>query len=298
MKLGLGTAQFGLDYGISNRDGQTSESEVRNILSLAAVQGMPVIDTASQYGSSEEIVGRCLPDNHAFRIITKTPSFKKKMVTNEDALHLKETFFTSLQRLRQESIYGLMIHHADDLLSENGPFLWQAMQELKDLGVVEKIGVSVYSPDQLDAVLNLRTSHIDLVQLPLNVLDQRMIHSGALKKLKDLNVEIHSRSVFLQGLLLMDPGTLPVHFANIKQLMMKYREVVRGNILTQIEAALNFASGVQEIDCIIVGVNNARQLQELCAAAHPDALCTTIDFRPYAINDEMIVDPSNWRLSQ
>jgi len=295
MKFGLGTAQFGLDYGVSNRDGQTPESEVSTILSLAAEQEISLIDTASQYGRSEEILGCCLPKNQSFRIVTKTPSFSKGMVNGEDALHLKGTFFSSVRKLGQKKIYGLLIHRADDLLSGGGHVLWQAMQELKDLGCVEKIGVSVYSPDQLEAVL--RTIHPDLVQLPVNIFDQRMIRSGALRHLKDLNVEIHSRSVFLQGLLLMYPETLPAYFASVKQHMMKYSEFIKAHMLTQVEAALNFVGGIQEIDCIILGVNNAQQLLELCVAARSGSLCKEVDYRVFAIEDEMIINPSKWRLS-
>jgi len=121
-----------------------------------------------------------------------------------------------------------------------------------------------------------------------------MIQSGALKKLKDLNVEIHSRSVFLQGLLLMDPETLPEYFSSVRYHLIKYHKFLNANRLTPLEAVFDFVCGIQEIDCIVVGVNNPLQLRELCAMANPDALCTKIDYASFSIQDEMIVNPSHW----
>lgn len=293
MKLGLGSAQFGLDYGISNKEGQTPESEVKKILSLASEQKLSVIDTASEYGNSEDIIGTCLPDTNPFRIVTKTPSFNKEFVTEEDALFLKETLFASLNKLGQKSLYGLLIHNADNLLSKNGALLWQAMQELKSSGLVEKIGVSVYSPDQLDAVLS--SFQIDLVQLPVNVLDQRMLNKGYLKRLKELNIEIHSRSVFLQGLLLMNPGTLPAYFSNFRNHLKQYHEFLKANRITPAEAAITFVFGIPEIDTVIIGVNNTHQLLELCELIYLDSMSANIDFSAFATEDKTIINPTYWR---
>ena len=292
MRLGLGTVQFGLDYGISNREGKTPESEVKKILLIAAERGLSVIDTASQYGSSEKIIGRCLPGDHPFRIVTKTPSYNKTGLTEGDALLLKDAFHASLHKLERKSVYGLLIHDSDDLLSLNGIVLWRAMQELRESGVVEKIGVSVYSPDQLDAVLC--SFHIDLVQLPVNVLDQRMIRSNHLRRLKDRGIEIHSRSVFLQGLLLVDPITLPEHFSRIRQRLIQYHEFLSANRVTPREAAMVFVSGIREIDVVVVGVNDARQLVELCDIADLNSPFPDIDFSSFSIKDEAIVNPSRW----
>jgi aryl-alcohol dehydrogenase-like predicted oxidoreductase len=293
MKLGIGTVQFGFDYGISNKDGQTPESEVKDILSLAAERGLSVIDTASQYGTSETVIGLCLAGNHPFRIVTKTPSFQKTVLAAEDALLLKETFSASLRKLGQKSVYGLLVHHADDLLSGNSAVLWRAMQELKDSGLVEKIGVSVYSPEQADAVL--RSFAVDLVQLPVNVLDQRMVHNGHLRRLKDRGIEIHSRSVFLQGLLLMNPSTVPEHFSPIRRQLIRYHALLHDCQIMPAAAALAFVSGIREIDVVIVGVNDASQLRELCETGCTDSFHQRTDFSSFAIDDEAMVNPSHWK---
>ncbi len=201
MKLGIGTAQFGLDYGISNTSGKTSLKEVRSILKIATENGVDVLDTAYSYGDSESVIGKCLPEQNRFRIIIKTPSFKKSRYTAADGNTIKSAFYESLERLRLSSVAGLLIHHADDALAEGSEFLYEVMHELKSKGLVEKIGFSVYSGEQIDKLLDLYD--FEMIQVPVNVLDQRLIKGGELKKLKNKDIEVHARSIFLQGLLLM-----------------------------------------------------------------------------------------------
>ena len=292
MNLGLGTVQFGVDYGISNKGGQTPPDEVKEILSLAEKAGLSIIDTAAQYGNSEEVLGRCLSENHPFRIVTKTPAFKSPSLTGDDGAFLKETFYLSLQKLKQSAVYGLLIHNAKDLLSTHGNVLWRAMQELRDAALVEKIGVSVYSPEQLDAVL--QSYRIDLVQLPVNVLDQRMIRYGHLRKFKEQGIEIHTRSVFLQGLLLMDPTALSKYFSPVRHSLTEYHQLLKARGIKPTEAALGFVCGIPEIDAVIVGVNDAHQLKEFCASIGDASLNSKIDFASFSIDDERIINPTFW----
>ncbi len=172
MNLGLGSVQFGLDYGIANATGRTPAPEVAAILALAAERGVKVLDTAPSYGDSEAVVGRALPADQDFRIISKTRYFRLAKIGREEVATLDSDFRASLERLGVERLYGLLLHHCDDLLAPGGERLWAAMAALKDRGLVAKIGVSVYTKRQIEAVLERFT--IDLVQLPLNVLDQRL----------------------------------------------------------------------------------------------------------------------------
>ena len=141
MKLGLGTVQFGIDYGISNQDGKTSLDEIENILVVAMRKGISVIDTAAMYGTSEEALGQTLSESHSFKIVTKTPRFTSSVITSDDIQRLEDSFFQSLHKMKCASSYGLLIHNADDLLSENGHLLFNKMNDLKQKGLVEKIGV-------------------------------------------------------------------------------------------------------------------------------------------------------------
>ncbi len=291
MKLGIGTVQFGLDYGISNKEGKTPPDEVVRILEIAKENCIRIIDTAALYGSSEEALGEVLPQGHSFDIVTKTPKFSES-ISETDVLLLEETYHQSLQKLKQSSLYGLLFHNADDLLASKGYLLWDKMMELKSRGLVRKIGVSVYTGAQIDKILEKYA--IDLIQIPLNILDQRLLRAGYLEKLKRAGVEIHVRSVFLQGLLLMDPETLPPYFNSVKEHLRKYHLYLREKNLTPLQSALGFVLGIKEVDAVICGVNNYVQLLELCSAAKSSAI---ENFDRFALSDEAILNPAQWKMA-
>src|SRR6185369_12682558 len=136
MKLGVGTAQFGMNYGIANRSGQPSRSEVSAILELAGTNGVDLIDTANLYGESELVIGECLPEGHRFNIVTKTPYFPASSIADSDRSTLRSACCDSLRKLRQASLYALLVHNADDLLKPGGERLYEEMQLLKDEGLV------------------------------------------------------------------------------------------------------------------------------------------------------------------
>lgn len=289
MKVGLGTVQFGLDYGISNPEGKTSREEVARVLEVARNCGINLIDTAALYGNSEEALGISLPQNHSFRLVTKTVRIGSKQITSEEADLLESTFLESLRKLCSQSIYGLMIHNAEDLLTDGGERLLDRMVALKQKGLVTKVGVSVYTPEQIDKILD--RFEIDLIQLPMNVLDQRLLEGGQLAALKAQGVEVHVRSAFLQGLLLMNPETFPPYFDSVRQHFIRYHEFLRDNCITPIEAALGFVSGLDHVDAIICGVNNHMQLEEICSSCNP--LPQSL-FSEFALSDTSILDPSKW----
>ncbi len=297
MKLGIGTAQFGLDYGISNTSGKTSLKEVRSILKIATENGVDVLDTAYSYGDSESVIGKCLPGQNRFRIIIKTPSFKKSRYTAADGNTIKSTFYESLERLRLSSVAGLLIHHADDALAEGSEFLYDVTHELKSKGLVEKIGFSVYTKEQINQLLDLYD--FELIQVPVNVLDQRLIKGDVLKKLKDKDIEVHARSIFLQGLLLMDSNNIHSYFDPIKPVINKYRSFIISRGLTPVEGAISFVASVPEIDYIIVGVNTVEQLK-----ANLDGFKSTFknripleNFSMFSLEDSRYINPSLWKLN-
>jgi len=292
VKLGLGTVQFGMDYGISNRDGKTPAEEVSRILDVAARNGIRFLDTASLYGNSEEVLGTALPRNHSFSVITKTAVFSAKAIHAEDVRLLEQCFERSLHNLKLPAVYALLTHHADDVLAPNGDLLIKKMMELKQTGLVSKIGVSVYRGEQIDAVMD-RFS-IDLVQLPINVLDQRMLQNGHLRKLKKAGIEVHARSVFLQGLLLMDPADLSPYFEPVREHLRRYHETLRRHGLSAVQGALGFVAGLDDVDVVLCGVNNHRQLQEICSQWKA---CSADLFAEFAVSDEGIVIPSRWRVA-
>jgi len=165
-----------MDYGISNPAGQVSAGEITNILSVADLNGIQFIDTAALYGDSEAMLGKLLPAGHQFKLVTKTIQFKSDRITSEDVALLELTFSSSLQKLRCSSVYGLLVHNASDILAIDGCRLFECLTMLKQRGAVKKIGVSVYTAQQIEMVLERYA--IDLIQLPLNILDQRLLQGG------------------------------------------------------------------------------------------------------------------------
>lgn len=291
-RLGLGTVQFGLDYGVSNDYGKCDRQEVGRILGEAERLGIRVLDTAPSYGDAEEAIGRFVQNNDSFQIVSKTRPLATSSVGDREVTGLIEDFESSCHRLARRSLFGFMIHHAEDLLKPGGQRLWTAMQRLRDEERVSKIGVSVYDAVQIDAVLN--RFEIDLVQLPLNVFDQRLIGSGHLQKLKEKGVEIHARSIFLQGLLLMDPAQVPVHFDGVRLHIERYHHELKERQVSLTAAALNFVRSVVEIDKILIGVVSVDQLREnVDAYQNP----VEMDYRSYALDDPAILNPQHWRLT-
>lgn len=290
MKLGIGTAQFGMEYGAFNEYGQTAIEEVSSIVAEAEKTGIKVIDTAPAYGNSEEVLGKCLRSRNHFRIVTKTPVFTANPITRMHAEHLQTALANSLKKMGLTSVYGLLIHHADNLLAVNGHLLYERMNHLKQRGMVNKIGVSVYTGEQIDKILE--SYAIDIIQLPLNVLDQRLLRSGHLKKLRQRGVEIHARSAFLQGLLLISPKQLPAYFQPVAKHIQKYHQFLHDNNLSPLQGALGFVIGVEEIEHVICGVNNMHQFQELLTCLPRN----DIDFSPFSLDDPKFIDPVKWNV--
>ena len=290
-RIGLGTAQFGMEYGISNTAGKTQENDISAILKDGWREGIRYIDTASLYGDAEETLGRLLPSENGFRIVTKLGHLTQgdERLIEGTAMEL---FHVSLRKMRRESLYALLAHSADDLLSPGGERLWSVFQQLKQQGKVHKIGVSVYRPEEAERLLERYS--LDLVQIPLNLLDQRMLKSGIIHQMHRQGVEIHSRSCFLQGLLLMNPETLDPFFATVQDRLRKWHRMCREYGYTYLESALSFVFAVKEINCIVIGMNSSAQFNEILTAVSKPFPGEQIDFSRFAIDAPEIVEPRNW----
>jgi len=286
-KISLGTVQFGVDYGISSINGQVTPKEVKNILSYAHLQDVDLLDTAPAYGNSEKILGEV--SIQKFKVVTKTRHFDKPEINIEDIALMKKDFFNSLKDLKQDRVYGMLVHNADDLLKPGCEKLFDQLQELKQAEKIMKIGVSVYDYSQLQSIID--NFDIDLVQLPFNILDRRMIDSGMLATLKSKGIEVHARSVFLQGLLLMSEKNRPDKFNRWHGLWKIWHEWLNDNQISALEGTVRYAISMPEISKVLVGVDNVDQLKEIVAASSgvlpdiPDEMFT---------NDVDLLNPSSW----
>jgi len=284
-RLALGTVQFGLPYGVANESGQVSHIEAGAILEHAWAAGIDTLDTAIAYGQSEQRLGEIGIDN--WHVVTKLPTMPDACTMVRD--WVQESVRSSLHRLRISRLHGLLLHRSQQLLEPQGEELYAALLELKEQGCVEKIGVSIYDPEELD---NLYPHFkLDLVQAPFNVLDRRLDASGWLARLYRAGTEVHVRSVFLQGLLLMGAMQRPKKFDRWMPLWNDWSRWLEEQEVTPLQACLGFALSQQEIGRVVVGVDNKKQLQEILAAAElevplpPDFLQS---------DDLDLINPSRW----
>jgi aryl-alcohol dehydrogenase-like predicted oxidoreductase len=290
-KLALGTVQWGMSYGIANRTGQASAADIARMLELARGCGVSVLDTARAYGDAEKAVG-AQAGAGAFRVVTKLAADRSDSIGDAALEAARASVTESLRNLGRERVYGCLVHNARNLLVSGGERLWGLLTELRASGVVARIGASVYEPAELEQVLERYP--LDLVQLPFNVYDQRFLRSGLLAALKQSGVEVHARSAFLQGLLLLAPADMPERFAALRPHQARLHRALADNGLTPLAGALQFALRTAEIDHVVVGAETHGQLQEIIAAAGAKvgAPAALDDF---ALSDETVINPSNWR---
>jgi len=246
-KICLGTAQFGFEYGINNPRGKIPQREVFEILLYCHQIGINYLDTAYNYGESETVIGKFLRQNTKswdLKIITKLPE-------NEN---VREVFMESLNRLGIRKTYGYLVHNFEFFRKKN--YIWDRMVQLKREGKTEKIGFSLYFPEEYYIIKDLE---IDILQIPYNIFDRRF--ETLLPELKRKGIEIHTRSAFLQGLIFKKPDELNGKFIKIKDRLIYLTELARESGLPLSSIFLNFCSINKYIDKVLIGVDNLEQLK-------------------------------------
>ena len=282
MKLALGTVQFGLQYGISNTKGVPTDLDLSQIFTTAIQNKINTFDTAIAYGNAEERIANFLP-NEA-QIISKFP----KTSSNSE---LKETIQSSIERLKQESLFGFMAHNGDFLI-EN-PKLWEVLVNFKEKKKIKKIGYSLYTTKQLEQLLHLDLIP-DIIQVPFSLLDQKF--EPYFKELKAKNVEIHCRSVFLQGLYFMNTNALPEKVIPLKKELEQINEIARNKQISISDLALNFAYLNNNIDKVVIGVENDNQLIDNINAIVKWKKDTFIfeEINKIKVSNKELLNPANW----
>ncbi len=260
MKLALGSAQFGLKYGVANTEGQVFLREAALILQTAHAQGVRMVDTAIAYGDSEVTLGEAGVTD--WEVVSKLPEMPVSICGASAVSHwVDQHVMASLDRLKVSALYGLLLHRPQQLLGEQGNNLYNALLSLKEKGWVRKIGVSIYRPDELPALV--ANMDLDLVQAPLNILDQSLLQSGWADRLHALGVELHVRSAFLQGLLLMSDANRPAKFNAWSSVWSAWSSWLQAHGLSPLEACLRFVYQVPAVSRVVVGVDSLSHLQEI-----------------------------------
>jgi aryl-alcohol dehydrogenase-like predicted oxidoreductase len=286
-RVALGTAQFGLPYGVANVLGQVKYEDAEAMLIMARNAGIDTLDTAIAYGEAESLLGRIGVSD--FHLISKVPAIREPIDSVED--WVERQVESSLSRLKVDSLKGLMLHAPADLLGPYGHKIALGLQRVKDSGLVELIGLSVYSPEQLAAAMEFLP--IEIVQIPLNIFDRRFVDSGWLNRLSQQGIEIHARSAFLQGLLLMPSENIPSKFEPFRSTLDSWHAWLDKQELgtSPVQACLAHVASYSEISRLVVGVDTPDQLQEIIIAA---SLSSCQAPARLASSASTLINPSKW----
>jgi aryl-alcohol dehydrogenase-like predicted oxidoreductase len=255
----IGTAQFGLKYGIANRGGQITLDAARPILSMAREGGISMLDTASLYGDSEIRLGEI--GVNEWQIVTKLAPIPENSANVEFSVN--QQIKRSLANLKLDHLHAVLLHRPRQLLDSVGPSLFAALAQMRDKGLVEKIGISIYEPDELERIW--QKYRFDIVQAPLNIMDRRLEHSGWLSRLTRDGCEVHVRSIFLQGLLMM--RQLPKTLGRWQVVWDQWQDFLILHEISPLDACLGYILSLPEVAKIVVGVDSEAQLKELMSTA-------------------------------
>ena len=270
-RLCLGTVQFGMRYGVKNARGrQPTAAECCAVLDAARAGGITYLDTASTYGTAEEVLGFYGLAGKGFHVCSKLrPHAIDEPYGNQEetqAFVVREAR-ASLTRLGIPHLYGYLLHRAEDL---QHPGVVEGLIEVQREGLAEHVGVSVYEPEEAFDVL--RTKRLDLIQIPYNALDQRLDRAGFFEAVREQQevgrpFVVFARSAFLQGLLLMDPHRLPLKVARAAPFVARFQKIAERHGFAPHEAAMLYSLTHAGIDHVVFGVDTESQLAENFAVA-------------------------------
>ena len=288
--IGIGSAQFGLNYGI-NSSKKISPLEIRKIFDyLHTNKKNCYIDTAPAYGNAEFLIGKNLKKKNRFRIITKAISSNSEEIDQEFIKKLNHSFLLSLKRLRQKKIYSIIVHNVNDLFKKNSSLLYKHLLILKKKKLVKKIGISVYNKKDIKKIL--LKYKFDIIQLPCNIFDQRLINDGTLDELKKKNIELHARSIFLQGMLFKKKSKIQKNFTLLKKKIDLFNYRINLAKITSQEAAIGFVANLKKFETLIIGFDNFKQFRDTIENPIKKLSFKTTDLH---CRDKKSIDPRLWK---
>ena len=282
MRLAIGTVQFGLNYGINNQKGIVAEKELNSILSDCIKNKINLLDTAQAYGNSESRLGSA--NSSEFKFISK---LKPGILVSE----VNDSVQNSCQNLNVTSLEGVLFHDFKDY--DKNPELIDKLINLKRDKVIKKIGFSLYYPIELDKLFS-QNIDFDILQIPFSIYDQRF--KKYFEEIKKRNIEIHVRSVFLQGLVFMNPDKLSKHFEKYKHQFLSFQNNCLKLKQSISSVCLNYVYSHKEIDRVIIGVCSSKELMDNIVQIQNNSLnFNKLKFENFEIIDESVILPFNWK---
>lgn len=283
-KIVLGTVQFGLNYGINNISGKPCRGKVFGILDEAYNKGIRYLDTAETYGNAIEIIGQYHKQtNNRFKVLSKFKNAENNTLYNNVSKTLETLSIPKFEVYSYHSFkeYVDKIHLRDDIL------------KLKHAGLIEKIGISIYTNQEFDYVI--KDKEINVIQLPYNILDNDNIRGNLIEKAKNNHKEIHVRSVFLQGVFFLNINNLPSKLGPLRKYLLRIMEYCKDKNITIDKLALNYVLQNSNIDKVILGVDSKEQLQANIDMI--DELNESILFidQEISVLEKELLNPVNWK---
>jgi len=284
-KLCFGTANIANKYGILKKKRNFPPRKIKDILEELKKNKIKNIDSAISYKNVEKKIGHFNLDN--FNFYTKLPKLPKKCsdIKKWSLMNINH----SLSNLNRKRLSGVFIHHSEDLIGKNKIKLYEALLFLKKKKIINKIGVSIYDFNILDKILN--EFKIDMVQVPFNILDRRLATKNYLNKIKKKKIQIHVRSIFLQGVLLLNKKSIPKNLFKWKNLFKSWHMWIEKNKLSKLQACLNFILRFKQIDVIIFGASSKIQIKQIINTVNKS---TKLYPKNIFSNNLRLIDPRQW----
>ncbi|MGY0375131.1 aldo/keto reductase [Clostridium sp. JNZ J1-5] len=294
LKLTLGTAQFGLKYGINNHFGKPDLNKSIEMLEYAYANGIRSIDTAVAYGDSENVIGKWMESSkhNDLYITSKIPSISNKNISKDYVWqYVEEQVYLSLEKLRVDKLDNIMLHDYNDLV-KYGDIIALILIKLKDKGYTKNIGYSIYDLESIDV---LSKYNFDTIQFPASIFNQRILESDKLTKLKKKNIKTFVRSAFVQGLIFINQDKLPRELYEIRNYIIELKEISNYYKLSISEIAISYLMNHESIDSIVFGVDSIKQLKEIITIKGENSVDREIIKNKFSKIPKELVDPRNWR---
>jgi aryl-alcohol dehydrogenase-like predicted oxidoreductase len=284
-KIIIGTAQFGLNYGIANSKGKMKTNEIKKIIKYARTNNIKNIDTAHAYGDSEQRLGNVGIKN--FNVIVKLPATNPTQPYDQ---WVKKSIHSSFKKLKINKADTVLVHNAKFLLNPKmGKKIYEELKKFKNKNIINNIGVSIYSISDLKNII--KKFSMDVVLISLNIFDQRILNKKIINTLKRKNIKIYTRSTFLQGLLLMSKNKIPTKFNKWKKKFDMWFRELENKKVSAYDACLDFVMKNKDVDKTLIGIDDFKQFKEI----FEDKPKININYKKFNSNKiNKLINPAKW----
>lgn len=281
----IGTANFGSPYGFKKEFGAVSHYElekIRNSISKNTIKGL---DTAIDYNGSEEVIGQVFNKISSLSIYTKLGT---KIIKNSKTI--ESNLENSLNKLKRQNLAGVLLRDFSTLEKKIRNDAIEVLSDLKCQRKIAKLGITVYSLEELENSLNLY-SNFDLIQVPENIVDRRLVHSNLLNTVSKSGIEIHVRSLFLQGTLLADFSAIPSKISSYFDFIKELKKLSKKLDRSILQLCIDYGTQIEWGDALVIGVGSNKELIQIMQAFRN---VEKIDFSNFPKASHLVIDPRNW----